>query len=712
MKWLKRVLIALVLLVVLAGVLAVYLIATFDPNAYKDRISAVVKEQTGRDLVIEGEIGLSLFPWLGLSLGETWLSNAEGFADEPFARIGEVELSVALMPLLRRELQVQRIRLVGLNLNLERDAQGRSNWDDLVAEAEADGREDRERHEGAGEGPGLKDLDIGGVEILDARVSWRDAQAGTALRVDPLNLELGRIRLGVETPLSLSLTLIQEDPALRASVDLNALVNVDLDAQRYALRRLVARLQAEGEALPRAMEVKLEADAAVNLAEDVASLERLTLESLGVQLVGLVRVNNLTGEKPVATGELRSNTFSVRELLTQLGEAAPETADPEVLKKVAVDLAFEANAEAASLSQLLIQLDDTRLRGSARVSNFERPAIRAELDVDRINLDRYLPPPAEEAAAPRPDAPAREGWPDDPIDLPVEMLRNLNLNAQLTIGEMIINRLNLARISLTLTARDGLVEVKPLTANLYNGSVEALMSLDVRGDTPRYSFEPRLQGVQIGPLLDDLTEGEGKLAGTTQLNARITTRGNSVKQMVSALNGDGRFEFANGAVKGINIAQIIRDAEARFRGRTVERSDEPNQTDFSELRGSFTIANGVVTNNDLAASSPLLRVRGQGTADLPREQLDYRVDTTLVATLEGQGGRSLDELRGVNLPIRIRGSFSDPSFSLDLRPILEGRVREEAERRIEEQVTPRIEERREDIEQQLRDRLPRLPGLR
>lgn len=712
MKWLKRVLIALVLLVVLAGVLAVYLIATFDPNAYKDRISAVVKEQTGRDLVIEGEIGLSLFPWLGLSLGETWLSNAQGFADEPFARIGEVELSVALMPLLRRELQVQRIRLVGLHLNLERDAQGRSNWDDLVAEAEADAREDRERHEGTGEGPGLKDLDIGGVEIRDARVSWRDAQAGTALRVDPLNLELGRIRLGVETPLSLSLTLIQENPALRASVDLNALVNLDLDAQRYALRRLAARLQAEGEALPRALEAKLEADLAVNLAEDVASVERLTLETLGVTLVGLVRVNNLTGEKPVASGELRSNTFNVRELLAKLGETAPETADPEVLKKVAVDLAFEADAEAASLTQLLVQLDDTRLRGNARVSNYERPAIRAELDVDRINLDRYLPPPAEEAAAPRPDAPAREGWPDDPIDLPVEMLRSLNVNAKLTVGEMVINRLNLARITLTLTARDGLVEVKPLTANLYNGSVEALMSLDVRADTPRYSFESRLQGVQIGPLLDDLTEGKGKLVGTTQLNARINTHGNSVKQMVSALNGDGRFEFANGAVKGINIAQIIRDAEARFRGRTVERSEEPNQTDFSEMRGSFTIANGVVTNNDLAASSPLLRVRGQGTADLPRERLDYRVDTTLVATLEGQGGRSLDELRGVNLPIRVRGAFSDPSFSLDLKPILEGRVRQEAERRIEEQVTPRIEERREEIEQQLRDRLPRLPGLR
>ncbi|HSP01478.1 MAG TPA: AsmA family protein, partial [Thioalkalivibrio sp.] len=500
-------------------------------------------------------------------------------------------------------------------------------WDDLVAEAEADAPapEDRPGHEPGG--PGLRDLDIGGVEIRDARVTWRDEQAGSALRLDPLNLTLGRIRPGVESPLELSLSLYQEDPAMRVSVDLNALVNLDPASQRYALRRMVAAIEAEGESLPRTMEARLEADMAVNMADGVASVERMTLETLGLQLVGLVQVQNLDGDKPKVTGEVRSNTFSVRELLEKLGQAVPETADPEVLKNVAVDLAFEADAEAASLTQLLVQLDDTRLGGNAQVSNYERPAIRAELDVDRINLDRYLPPPADEpASAPSGDAPAREGWPDDPIELPVEMLRSLNVNAKLAIAEMTVSRLNLTAISLTLMARDGLVEIRPLTGNLYEGSVEARMSLDVRGNTPRYAFEPALQGVNIGPLLDDLAEDEGKLAGTTRLSASINTRGNSVKQMVSALNGAGDFEFANGAVKGINIAQVIRDTEARLRGRTVEKGDEPNQTDFSELLGSFNIANGVVTNNDLRASSPLLRVQGEGTADLPQEQVDYRVD--------------------------------------------------------------------------------------
>ncbi|WP_018232771.1 AsmA family protein [Thioalkalivibrio thiocyanodenitrificans] len=709
MIWLKRILILLLALLILAGATAAYLVATFDPNDHKERISAAVKEQTGRDLVIEGDIGLSIFPWLALTLGETWLSNAEGFSDEPFARIGEVELSVALMPLLRRELQVERVRLEGLALNLERDARGRTNWDDLVAEADEPAEDDPGRGPGDG-APGLRDLDVGGVVIRDARVSWRDAEAGTALRIDPFNLELGRLRPGVETPLEMSLTLHQEDPAMTADLDLNARVTLDPVAQRYDLRRLAAAVDLSGEPLPADMSARIQADMGVDLASGVAGIERLTLETLGMELTGQVRIRGLDTDTPRATGELRSNTFSARTLLEGLGQIPPETTDPDVLTRVALELEFEADADAASLTGLELRLDDTRMQGSAQVSRYDRPAISAELDVDRIDLDRYMPPPSETPAEAPPAE--REGWPDDVIELPVEMLRSLDLNARLTVAEMVVSRLNMSGLSLTLTARDGLVEVKPFTGQLYEGSVEASMRLDVRESTPRYAFEHALQGVRAGPLLDDLTEGEGLLAGTTRLQARIDTRGNSIRAMVSGLNGAGGFRFTDGAVKGINVAQIIRDAEARFSGRPVERSDEPNQTDFSEMQGSFTIREGVVTNDDLRASSPLLRVRGQGSADLPGERLDYRVDTTLVATLEGQGGRPLDDLRGVNLPIRIQGPFNDLSFRLDLGPVLEERVREEVDRAIEERIQPELDEQRERLEERLREQLPRIPGLR
>lgn len=712
MKWFKRILIVLLALLILAGATAAYLVATFDPNDYKERISAAVKEQTGRDLVIEGEISLSLFPWLGLSLGETRLSNAEGFADEPFARIGEVDLAVALMPLLRRELQVERVRLEGLTLNLERDAQGRTNWDDLVEDAEeAPAREPEARREDRDRG--LRDLDVGGVEIRDARVSWRDAQAGTALRLDPFNLELGRVRLGEESPLEVSLTLHQEDPDMTVALDLNGRVTLDPAAQHFALRGMAAALDVSGEPVPTEISARIGADLIADLAEGVASVEGLRIETLGMRLDGRAGVQDLHGGKPRVTGELRSDTFSVRSLLEALGETPPETADPEVLTRAALSLAFEADADAAALSSLEVTLDDTRIQGNARVSQYDRPAIRAELEVDRIDLDRYLPPPADGPPAEgTPEGGQREGWPEDPIELPVDLLRSLNVNASLAVGELIISRLKLSSLSLTLTARDGVVALEPFTGQLYDGSVQAGMRLDVRGDTPRYAFEQVLRGVRMGPLLDDMTEGEGLLAGTTQLESRIETRGDNVRAMVSALNGAGDFRFTDGAVKGINVAQIIRDAEARLRGQSVERSDEPNQTDFSELAGTFTIRDGVVANDDLRASSPLLRVRGQGSADLPRERLDYRVDTTVVATLEGQGGRSLEDLRGVNLPIRVQGPFDDLSYRLDLQSVLEGRAREEVERRIEEQVQPKVDEQRERLEEQLRDRLPGLPGLR
>ena len=121
---------ALVLLVVIA---AVVLPMVVDPNDYKDEIAAAVAEQTGRTLTIEGDIGLSVFPWLGLDIGPTQLSNAAGFAEASMARMQAVQVRVKLLPLLRKQLEVDKVLLAGLQLNLAKDKQGRSNWDDLSA---------------------------------------------------------------------------------------------------------------------------------------------------------------------------------------------------------------------------------------------------------------------------------------------------------------------------------------------------------------------------------------------------------------------------------------------------------------------------------------------------------------------------------------------------------------------------------------------------
>ncbi|TVQ71371.1 MAG: AsmA family protein [Chromatiaceae bacterium] len=716
MKWIKRGLLAIFALLVLFVVLVGFLLVTVDPNDYKDRISEVVEEQTGRTLVISGDIGLSVFPRLGLELGETTLSNADGFEEEYFARVGEVDVAVALLPLLRRELQVQQVRLEGLELNLARNAEGRTNWDDLIDEdAVAEPSEETRPVTRPADDPEtvpeiLRGLDIAGIQVRDARLNWRDEQSGTRLSVDPFNLELGRLRLAQETRLDLSLRALMDD--LDTAVDLQGLVFLDVANQRYALRRMVAQVEATGEALPAPIKARVEADLIADLLNDLAKVERMTVNAFNTQFTGLVEVAGLSGE-PRIHGELRSGQFSPRGLMEELAMEPPETANPDVLGRAAMDMAFEMQGDELKVTQLIVTLDESTLSGQATVKDLASPDVNVSMQLDRINLDHYLPPTAEANGNGdgNGETAARDGWPDEPLELPVDMLRELKVAGDLRVGNLTVAGLRMQNVNLKLRARDGQLDVESVQANLYEGQLDGRLGLDVREDTPRMQARQSLEGIRFGGLLEDLT-GDAMVTGGADVSFDVTSRGNSVKALINGLNGNGEMRVADGAVKGINVAQVIRDAEARVRGRSPEETDEPRQTDFTEITGSFRIDNGVVKNDDLRAASPLLRVQGRGEADLNKEQLDYRLDTSLVGTLKGQGGRDLSDLRNVNLPITIRGSFSEPRFGLDLRSVLESRVREEAEERVRERVDPVIEEQRERlreegsrIQEELGDRL-------
>ena len=135
------------------------------------------------------------------------------------------------------------------------------------------------------------------------------------------------------------------------------------------------------------------------------------------------------------------------------------------------------------------------------------------------------------------------------------------------------------------------------------------------------------------------------------------------------LNGTAAFAFTDGAINGINLAETICNAKAKVLGGLASSSEAPKKTDFSELTGSFLVKNGFVTNDDLSAKSPLLRIEGKGNADLPKENIDYRATATVVATTEGQGGEGLEDLVGIPIPVKIGGTFSEPSYGLDFEAL-------------------------------------------
>jgi AsmA protein len=162
------------------------------------------------------------------------------------------------------------------------------------------------------------------------------------------------------------------------------------------------------------------------------------------------------------------------------------------------------------------------------------------------------------------------------------------------------------------------------------------------------------------PFLRDAMDLD-RIEGTANATVSLNTRGRTQREMVSALDGNGKVAFVNGAIKGINLAAMVRNIGSAF---LDSASGKAQQTDFSEMGGTFQIRNGILSNNDLQLLSPLMRVTGKGTVDLPRRRIDYRIEPKAVASLKGQGGKT--DASGVAVPVIVKGPWHDITYAPDL----------------------------------------------
>ena len=692
-KLLKILLSIIVVAVGVVAVLAVALLFIVDPNDYKDQIASKVEQQTGRTLTIEGDLALSIFPWLGLDIGKTQLSNAAGFGDEPMARMDAVQVRVKLLPLLRSELETDTVRLSGLRLNLAKAADGTTNWDDLTGEAVAPPDEEVMPKDDAG-GELLGGLAIGGIEVTGAHLVWDDRSTDSRYEVSDLSFTTGAIEPGEPFELDLGFSIAASQPEISGTFGLTGGIWIDESLQVFRISE--ARLDADvaGEPVPGGRQVlSLESDIALDLDQQTLELPQLVLNALGLAISGQASGSGITGDAPQFRGDVAIAEFVPREVITALGQDAPVTSDDTVLGKADASLQWEASGSHFAATSLTAHLDDTRLGGTARVDNFAAPAIGFDLQVDTIDVDRYLPPPSdpEESAAPTPAAVAGHSA----GMLPVETLRGLNLDGSLKLGSLKAYNLRSTNIEFRVRAKDGLVRVHPAGAVMYQGQYTGDITIDARRDTPSIAMHERMAGIQAGPLLKDLT-GDDKMLGKGDLMAKLTARGNTPEAMKRSLNGDISFAFTEGAVKGVNIASLIRNAQAKLQGKPAPVESEPNQTDFAELSGTAKVTNGVINNKDLSMKSPLLRIKGEGKVGLPDESIDYLLTTKIVGTLEGQGGKTLKELKGVAIPVRVGGTFSAPTWTPDLGAAVGDVVKEKAKKEIEKKSRDLLKDKLDD----------------
>jgi AsmA protein len=669
------------------GLLVVVVLAVallFDPNDYKDEIASRVEAATGRSLTLEGQLELGLFPWLSVDTGRIMLGNAEGFGPEPFAELDGASIAIRLWPLITGRIEAGRVSVDGLVLNLRVAEDGSTNWDDLAAAEQTPAEKPAEDAGGAG----IDELRVAGISLTDATIDWRDAAADAHYRLDAVGLTTGAIEPGLPFDVDGGFTLatLPEGPA--GEFELAAVVTPDLAGERIVLDGLLfeGRLEPGGEMQP--FDVGLSARRlAFAMAEQALELDAGALEvaSLRIQadLAGTL------GEATSLSGRIEAPRFSPKELAATFGLPLPATADPSVLELMSFDAEVAVTGDSVALSGMRARLDDTELTGDFSVRDFESPGYRFSLEGNRIDLDRYLAPPSDDAPAEADTAAL------DATEIPVETIRSLDAEGTLKFGEIVLGGLTFRTIELGVTAGDGRVRLHPIGARVLEGGYEGDVRIDASGATPRLSVDERVEGVQLAALGRELFETD-KLSGSLQGRFALSGSGANLAEIRRDLGGDVGFELSDGAFEGTDLWYQIRRARALFRQEPPPEAPAEPRTPFSTVRGTGTVSGGVLSNEDLFAELPFLRVTGAGTVDLAAATLDYGLSARVLERPDFIEGASDEELAAYTeavIPIRLTGPLADPS----VRPDVEGMLREE--------VKGRIEEEKERLEKKLLERL-------
>jgi AsmA protein len=743
-KTVKVVLVALGVIVVLFGAIIGYVVATFDPNQYKQYAVDAVRESTHRTLKLEGDIRLSVFPNLAMSVSRASLSEPN--VDKTFLEAEIVRVSIRLLPLLSKRVEIVRVELKGVVAHVVRTKEGKLNFEDIIGAGANKPAEQGESPKPTDKGapakpsepkPAAPGIEIVGLVLDDASIDYFDEAAGKRYALSKVRLETGRIADGVPGKIQLAFGVKADQPAVEFNVTAKTGFLFEAGKQHVRLDDLDLAIKGSGPGVT-GLDAVAKGDIEVSAATSDILVSKLNLAASGKQPDGDFNLRldvpklALTGEKmsgekisihavlrdakqkidaqlkiPGIEGSRQSftvgpleatvnvegggRTFKAMLASTITGNAVAKqvelsqitvtvnVGDPS-LPKSPIEAKIEGSArldlaKEEGAVQFVTKLDESRIEGKASITRFSQPAYTFDCSIDQLDADRYMPKPgAKKAEGTGPTAkPASESVAqsaEKPMDLSGP--KGATANGTIRIDRLKVANLSSSQVRADIKLGNGRLDVNPLAANLYEGSLSGAFSAQWES-VPVFRLKQQLSQVNLGALLKDAANSD-KLEGKGTLSVDVTTQGTTTAALKKGLNGNAGLTVLDGSIKGIDLAGTIRDAKAKLRelrGKKTQGENKSEKTSFTEMKATFTIKNGVAHNSDLSMKSPLLRVAGEGDIDIGNDRLDYLVRPTLVGTTKGQGGREASDLAGVTVPVRITGPLKEPQYTIDFSALAE-----------------------------------------
>ncbi|MEW9900435.1 AsmA family protein [Chitinivorax sp. PXF-14] len=663
-----------------------------DLSRYERELASRVEQATQRKFSLQGPLRLSLWP-LGIELNKVALS--ERLSDDDFLGAERAVLGLRLLPLLHGELSVDRLTLEGLRVNLRRLPDGSHNFDDLLQSPK----------------PGPLTWSLRQLQVRQGQLRWYDRESQPRWVLREVGIE--GARNDRTEPLRLDLAGELLHPGFSGHIEAKAAVKVDPRLREFSLPDLQAKWvgTAEGTRIGVALSGGLQ------YAGGVATLSRggvrfdayagaLHFSAAGAMPTARWEEGRFTAPKLKMRGSLEAQAdrgkldIEFSQLSAQSGSLAAESAlhfearhgnhalaaelagpirvgtgfNSFSLPKAMIKATLSRDGESKPLSSLQVNgsasLDWAEQQVFANLSgsyddapaslrfvmrDFGAPRYDLNAELTRLDVNRLV------LAKPAPAKPGEDSR--GPVQLDFSLLDGWAGKAELKIGELLLGPVHFGQVLLGARSEDGMLQIEPFAASLYQGTLSGSASLAFRA-RPELKLKQRLVGMNVRPLLEDVI-GLSRVEGRGEAEIELTASGDSVDEMRRSLDGNVRVSLRDGSIRGIDLGKLLVKPQSKS---GEHAADVATSTAFSSLNAVFQLKKGVARTDELRLDSPLLSLGGGGLIDVAENVIDYKLEA---AFTKKPGGHERAALAGVVVPVTISGPLNAPHYDVDMRPLIE-----------------------------------------
>lgn len=678
---------ALLVSIPFIAVIAAFLVLVLlvNPNEFKPLIKDKIQAQTGRQLTINGDIEWRFFPSIGFSIGEVALSNPDGFATPDLVKFNNAVLDLNVRPLFQHEINIGLVTLDGASFTLHTLKNGLSNLDNIGLEKVTDDTAEATSIEATVETVSTENtkpsaqlndwkVTLEGIALTNAEVLIQDDKAGTKMYFSDMNLSLSQFSPGEWAKLSFNLKgdLGQQKVALDGKTDLN--IAATLDAASLKQTEFTASYS----------------DASNKFKDIRFSIDQFSFDewaNISLKATGKANALQVSSNStfalyvPKALDVVQVKDFSSTNNVK--GQGIP---NEDVTAVIGFNSSFDLNKSYLKIEKLALSAVDTDFNGKMSVLLNDIPKVRFELQSPNIDVDALLAtlPQSETVTVKKTEKDSKKvaNVTTKEVEPDLSALKSLDVAGSIVIDKFKASNAKMHNVTSVFSVNRGVLKLTKFHSDLYDGAIDMTATLDARNTTPTYTFKQSIKGVQVAPLLTDVM-GESLVEGTGNIALNISGKSLKPSALKQNLKGKASVNFADGAVNGVNIPLLIRTTYAKIKGEKVQGSEEAEKTDFSALTADFYLSKGNATTKNIKMVSPLLRIHGEGSADYVDETANMLIKSSIVSSLKGQGGKDIDDLKDVTIPIRITGPWAKPKYKLEFDDVMQQKAKKEIDRGIE-----------------------------